>query len=134
MAISVKQSPASKPVLWIARVLGAVAVLFFLFDGISHLLRPGPVVDAFTRLAFPIGLAPLLGVLQIVLLVVYLIPRTRVLGTVLITGYLGGAIAVNMRAGDPAFETLFPIILGVLFWAPLYLTDPDVRSVFPLRS
>ena len=130
MALSVQEPSISKPILWIARILGAVAVLFFLFDGVSHLLRPAPVVEAFTRLAFPIGLAPLLGVIQIALLVLYLIPATRVLGAVLITGYLGGAIAVNMRVGDPAFETLFPIILGVLFWAPPYLTDPKLRALF----
>jgi hypothetical protein len=118
--------------LWTARGIGLFTVLFLAFDAFGKFLKPQPVVDAFTRLGLPVSLAPAIGTLLLALVVLYVTPKTRVLAAVLLTGYLGGAIAVNLRAGDPAFETLFPVIVGLLVWIPPYLLDGRVRSLVPV--
>jgi DoxX-like family len=117
--------------VWTARTLRALVVLFLLFDAVGHFAMPAPVADAFSRLGLPLSAGPALAVLQFVLLAAYVTPRSNVLGAILLTGYLGGAAAVNVRAGSPLFETLFPIIVGALVWAPLYLTEPRLRSLLP---
>jgi hypothetical protein len=114
-------------------VIGAVAVLFFLFDCVGHLMKPAPVVDAFVREGIPVSLSTGIGVLQLLLLILYVVPRTRLLGAVLMTGYLGGATAVNLRAGDPVFEVIFPVLFGILVWAPLYLLDERSRAIFSFQ-
>ena len=119
------------PALWTARVVGTLTVLFLVFDAVGKFLKPEPVADAFARLGLPLALAPAIASLLLILVVLYGIPRTRILGAILLTGYLGGAIAVNLRAGDPAFETLFPGIIGMLVWLPPYLLDERLRSVVP---
>ena len=118
--------------LWTARVIAALTVLFLAFDAVGKFLKPQPVADAFARLGLPISLAPAIGTLLLTLVVLYVVPKTRVLAAVLLTGYLGGAIAVNLRAGDPAFETLFPAIVGLLVWIPPYLLDERVRALVPV--
>lgn len=124
---------SSKGLLWTARVLSALSVLFMLIDAVGKFMMPPYVVQAFERL----GLAPSLGfgigVLLLVSTLVYAIPRTAVLGATLLTGYLGGAVAIQMRAGSPTFETVFPVILGIIVWAGVYLRDCKVRAVFPVR-
>lgn len=120
----------STPTVWTARVLGAVTVLFLLFDAVGKFMKPQPVVDAFARIGVPLALAPEIGTILLALVVLYVIPQTRALGAVLLTGYLGGAVAINLRAGDSAFETLFPVIIGVIAWAPLYLLDERVRAFY----
>lgn len=127
-------SQASQAAVWTARVLGALTVLFLLFDAFGKFARPQMVVDAFAMLGMPIGDAPLIGSLLTVIVVLYVIPVTRVLGVMLLTGYLGGAVAVQLRVGTPPFETLFPVIMGVLAWIPVYLTDERVRALLPLRQ
>ena len=134
MESAIRPTAVPQSILWTARVLRALVVLFLLFDAAGHLLMPPPVVEAFTRLGLPLGFGPALGVLKLVLLAVYLTPRASALGAVLITGYLGGAIAINLRAGSPPFETLFPIIVAVIVWAPLYLTDARVKNLFSLQK
>lgn len=118
---------------WIGVALSTVGVLFMVLDGYSHIAKPAPVVQAFARLGFPIELAPAIAIVALVSLAIYVIPRTAVLGTVLLTGYLGGAVAVQVRVGSPAFETSFPIIVALLLWAGLYLRDARLRSLFPIR-
>jgi DoxX-like family len=119
------------PALWTARIVGTLAVLFLAFDALGKFLKPPQVVDAFARLGLQISLAPAIATLLLTLVVLYVIPSTRILAAVLLTGYLGGAIAVNLRAGDPAFETLFPAIVGVFIWIPPYVLDERLRSVVP---
>ncbi len=104
-----------------------------LFDVFGKYAKPGPVVSAFARQGMPIGLAPLIGTLLLVLTLLYVIPRTSVLGAVLLTGYFGGACAANMRAGFSLFETLFPVFFGILMWVPVYLLEPRVRALLPMR-
>lgn len=127
---AVRQSTGTATV-WTARVIATIVVLFWLFDSIGHIMKPGPVVDAFARLGVPLHLAPVIGILQLVLLAIYLTPRLSVFGAVLITGYLGGAVAINLRGGAGAFEVVFPIIFAVLVWAPVYLRNERLRAVFP---
>ncbi len=126
--------PAARTWPRAGNVLVGLVALFMLMDTVMHLLVPAPVVQAFRRLEVPTDLAVPLGIIELVCIATYLWPRTRVLGAILLTGYLGGAVSINLRVGDPVFETLFPILIGVLAWAGLCLHDADVRALIPLRS
>ncbi len=119
--------------IWTGRVLSALAVLFLLFDAVGKFVMQPQVVQAFARLGFPLSLSISVGVLLAVSTIIYAIPRTAVLGAVLLTGYLGGAVAIQMRAGSPTFETVFPVLFGVIVWAAVYLRDCKLRAVFPVR-
>jgi hypothetical protein len=95
-------------------------------------MMPPQVVEACTRLGIPVSQAGSIGVLLLVSTLIYAIPRTAVLGAVLLTGYLGGAVAIQMRASSPVFETVFPVLFGVIVWAGVYLRECGLRRVFPL--
>jgi DoxX-like protein len=104
--------------------------LFLIFDGVSHVLDPQPVKDSMAELGFTSGAALAIGVVELVLLVLYVVPRTAPLGAVLLTGYLGGAVAVQFRVESPLLSTtLFPVYVGVLLWLGLYLRDVRVREL-----
>jgi len=119
---------------WAGVVLTVLAVLFMLFDSVIHLMVIPPVVESFTQLGYPVSTARALGVIELVCIALYLIPRTSVLGAVLLTGYLGGAVATNLRVGSPLFShTLFPVYVGVLAWGGLFLRDERVRALIPVR-
>lgn len=120
--------------LWIARAIEGLVVLFMLFDVVGKYLKPEPVVSAFARQGMPIALAPVIGTLLLVLTALYVLPRTSVLGAVLLTGYFGGACAANMRAGFSPFEILFPVLFGMLAWVPLYMLEPRLRTLLPFKS
>jgi hypothetical protein len=113
--------PISAARLWSGRVVSGLMFLFLLADAAAHVMKPAPVIEAFDRLGLPVGVSVGLGVLMLALLVLYLVPRTAVLGAILLTGYLGGAVAIHLRAGSSAFETVFPVILGTAFWFGLFL-------------
>jgi len=120
--------------LWTGRVLSALAVLFMLFDTIGHLLRIQPVVDAFARLGYPLSVSVGLGIVELVCTIVYVFPPTSILGAILLTGYLGGAIAAQVRIGSPLLSTtLFPIYIAALIWGGLWLRDERFRALVPLR-
>jgi len=128
-------APVSSRRLWTGRVLSGLGALFMIFDGIIHILRITPVVDGFSQLGYPLGVSATLGVIELLCVALYLIRRTSVLGAILLTGYLGGAIATQVRVGSPLFSTtLFPIYIALLLWGGLYLRDDRVRSLIPLRS
>ncbi len=113
--------------LWSGRIVTGVTVLFLLADTAMHLANIAPVQQASARLGLPIALAPVIGVIELLCLAAYLVPRTAVLGAVLLTGYLGGAVAIQLRAGSPLFaEALFPIYVGVLVWGGLALRRPGL--------
>jgi hypothetical protein len=119
---------------WIGAALSGVACLFLLFDGAVKLANLAPVLDANARLGYPSGIVPGVGILLIACTVLYAIPRTAVLGAVLLTGYLGGAVASHVRIGDPLFPVLFPVFFGALVWAGLLLRDEKLRSILPIRG
>ncbi|HEY3627753.1 MAG TPA: DoxX family protein [Terracidiphilus sp.] len=125
--------PTARWPLWTGRVLTALSVLFLLFDAAGKFMMPAPVTQACVRLGIPLNLSPTVGVLLTLSTILYAIPRTAVLGAVLLTGYLGGAVSIQMRAGSSTFETVFPVIFGVLVWAGIYLRDCRLRQVFPIR-
>jgi DoxX-like family len=116
--------------LWTGRVLTAFAVLFLVFDLTIKLLHIVPVTESFARLGIPDHLALTIGALELFCLVVYLIPRTAVLGAILLTGFLGGAIMLHVRVGDPLFShVLFPSYIGAMLWIGLYLRDSRLRTL-----
>jgi DoxX-like family len=126
---------ASRKRLWAGRILSALPVLFLLMDGIMKLVKPEPVVKATTELGYPESVIMTLGVVLLVCVVLYVIPRTAILGAILLTGYFGGAIATQMRVGNPLFShILFPVYLAVLIWGGLFLRDSRLRALIPLRN
>ena len=130
-----KVRPASKGRLWTGRVMSGLVVLFLIPDAIIKFTKPAPVVEAFNHLGWPLSLANALGVLLLAVTIVYAIPRTAVLGAILLTGYLGGAIATHVRVGDPLFtHVLFPSYLGAVLWGGLYLRDNRLTALIPLRK
>jgi hypothetical protein len=125
----------SKGRLWTGRVMSTLAALFLLMDGVMKLMKPAFVVQATVQLGYPESVIIGLGIVLLACTVLYLIPRTAVLGAILLTGYLGGAVATHVRIGDPLFShTLFPVYVAVLLWGGLYLRDPRLRTLFPLRK
>jgi DoxX-like family len=125
----------SKKSVWVGRVLSGLVVLFLIPDGIIKFLKPAPVVETSAHLGLPLSLANTLGIILLVCTAIYVFPRTSVLGAILLTGYLGGAVATHLRVGDPLFShVLFPTYLGVLLWLGLYLRDSRLRALIPLRS
>lgn len=126
--------PGSNGMLWTGRVMSILVLLFMLFDAVIHLMRIAPVVNAFAQLGLPLRLSVALGIVELVCVVAYAIPRTSLLGAILLTGYLGGAVAIQLRAGNPFFsEALFPVYVGVLVWGGLFLRDQRQRALIPLR-
>lgn len=125
----------SKSRLWTGRILSTLTILFLLFDGIMKLVRPLPVTQAMTQLGFPQNLSVPIGVILLLCTALYAIPSTSVLGAVLLTGYLGGAVVSQLRIGASLFgSTLFPIYFAVLMWAALYLQEPRLRAFIPIRK
>jgi DoxX-like family len=124
----------SKGALWTGRIISAWAALMFTFDGVSHLMKPVPVVEAFAQLGYPLSASVGIGVVLLICTAIYVTPRTSILGAILLTGYLGGAVSTHVRAGSPLFETVFPVIFGGLVWLGVYLRDTDLRALIPLRN
>ncbi|TPL03237.1 MULTISPECIES: DoxX family protein [unclassified Mesorhizobium] len=134
MSIS-ETAPVSSGALWSGRVLSGVIVLFMIFDGAIKLPPLDIVTQTMSELGWPAdaNVARLLGVIGLVSTALYALPRTSVLGAILLTGYMGGAIATHVRIGSPLFShTLFGVYLGIILWGGLYLRDPRVRALIPL--
>jgi hypothetical protein len=125
---------SSKILVWTGRVVSAIPSLFMLLDGVMKLLRPEQVVEATGRLGYSESVLLGLGIVQLVCVALYVIPYTAVLGAILLTGYLGGAVASHLRVGDEWFPVLFPVLVGVLVWGGLWLRDARLRGLVPLRS
>ena len=134
MQSTAQTAPVSKAGLGTGRIISTMAVLFLVVDGVTKLMKIAPVVEAFARLGYPESLAPVIGTILLVCVVVYVIPPTSILGAILLTAYLGGAVEVNLRVGDPLFETIFPIIFGVLIWAGVFLRDDRLCALIPLAK
>jgi len=121
--------------LWAGRIVTAIPVLFLLFDAAIKFMQIAPVRESFAQLGYPERLAPTIGALALVCLTLYLIPRTSVLGAILLTGYLGGAVATQVRVGNPLLShILFPTYVALLLWGGLWLRDDRLRLLVPLRT
>jgi hypothetical protein len=116
--------------LWTGRVMSAVPVLMLLLSAVMKFMKPPQVVDGFVHLGYPLGMVAGLGALEVFCTVIYLIPSTSILGAILVTGYLGGATASTLRAGDAFYG---PVILGILAWGGLYLRNPRLQSLIPFQ-
>src|SRR5688572_4233886 len=129
------KSTTNTKAVWTGRILSSLAVLFLLFSGVIKLFRPPEVLQSFTTLGYSPSLALTIGILEIACVLVYVIPRTSVIGAILLTGYLGGAIATHLRVGDPLLShTLFPIYIGAALWLGLFLREGRLRALVPLRQ
>jgi hypothetical protein len=127
-------APVSKGAFWTGWVLSALPALFLLFDAVMKLIKPGFVVDATTKLGYDESVIVPLGVVLLVCTLLYLFPRTAVLGAILLTGYLGGAVATHLHHQDLLWTVLFPAIFGALLWGGLVLRDARLRTLLPWRS
>jgi DoxX-like family len=131
MQSGTQAAPVSKKMWWAGAVLSALPVFALVMSGVMKLVKPDPIVEGFAHLGWDESLALSLGILEITCAVIYLIPWTSVLGAILVTGYLGGAIATHVRIGE---QFVGPAILGVLVWLGLYLRDGRLRALIPLRN
>ena len=134
---SAEKTSTSTKTVWPGRIVSGFVVLFLVVDAGFKLIRPlpAPAVEAFGKLGYPIEFAAGIGVLLLSCLALYLIPRTSVLGAILLTGYLGGGVASHVRVGDPWFShALFPVYVGLLIWGGLYLRDQRLRALVPFRE
>jgi hypothetical protein len=119
----------------VGRIVTALPVLFLAFDTAVKFSHADVVAQTMNQLGYAPGSAPIIGILEIVCLAIYLIPSTAVLGAVLLTGYLGGAIASHVRVGNPLFShELFPTYIAALLWLGLYLREARLRALLPLRK
>ena len=123
----------SKKMLWAGRIVSGLPALLLLFSGAMKLAGPPEVAQEFARLGYPEGIGFGIGMLEILCTVIYLVPRTSVLGAILLTGYLGGATATHVRIGDPLNTSIMPAVVGSVLWAGVYLRDARLRALLPLR-
>ena len=120
----------SSRVVLAGRIISAVPVLFLLFDSVIKLLNIKPVTDSFHQLGYSPGIAVGIGILELLCLITYLVSRTSTLGAIILTGYLGGAVATHVRVASPLFShTLFPVYVGLLLWVGLVLRDERSRAI-----
>ena len=126
--------PVSKGRLWTGCILSILPALFLLLDGVMKLMKPEIVVKTTVEIGYQESIIVPLGIVLLICTVLYLIPQTSVLGAILLTGYLGGAVATNARIGNPLFShILFPVYIGVLVWGGLFLRDSRVSALIPFR-
>ena len=126
-------APSNKAI-WSGRIVSGLAILFLAMDATMKLLMAAPAVQTTTELGYPSTVIFPLGLVQLACLALYAIPRTAVLGAVLWTAYLGGAVATHVRVGNPLFShVLFPVYIATLLWLGLWLRDLRVRALLPLR-
>ncbi len=132
---TINPTTPSKAATVTGRILSGLAILFLAFDSVGKLLEVPPVIAGTAELGYPTAIIFTLGVILLLCVVAYAIPGTSVLGAVLLTGYLGGAIATHVRVGNPLLtHTLFPIYVAAFVWGGLFLREPRVRALLPFRS
>jgi ABC-type transport system involved in cytochrome c biogenesis permease component len=129
-----QSAPLSKGRLWTGRIMSVLPALFLFIDGVGKLVKPAPVVEGTVQLGYPESVILGLGIVLLTCTVLYVIPRTAILGAILLTGYLGGAVATHVRVGSPLLShILFPVYIAVLIWGGLYLRDERLRALIPVR-
>ena len=126
------EHPASKAMIWVGWVLTVLPSLMLVMSGSMKLLKSDEFLKGFEHLGYPEHLALILGVVELTCTLLYLIPRTAVLGAILLTGYLGGAVATHARLLETQF--IAPVILGMVIWGGLYLRDARIQALVPIRT
>ena len=125
---------SSKGVLWTGRIITGIIVLFLLMDAIMKVVESGPAMEGSVQLGWPESAVQGIGIVLLSATILYIIPRTSVLGAIILTGYLGGATSIMVRAMQPGHPYLFPVVFGALVWAGLFLRDEKLRTMIPLRK
>ena len=120
---------SSKKMIWTGRILTVLSSLFLLLDGVMKILKPVQVLEATARLGYPVTTLTGIGVTLIACTLLYVLSRTSILGAILLTGYLGGAVASNVRVGSGGFETIFPMLIAALVWGGIWLRDRRLRNL-----
>jgi len=131
MQSATEDGAVSSTSLWAGRILSALPVLLFAFTGMFSLLNPAAAQQGSAHYGYPDGALLRIVIVELACAIIYAIPRTSVLGAILMTGYLGGATATHVRVGEPFF---LPIIVGIVVWLGIYLRDKRLRALIPLRS
>lgn len=127
-------SAPSKAKTWTGRVMAGIVILFMLMDSVFKFITNEQVIESTTSLGFQVHHLPIMGTLGLLSIILYIIPRTEVLGAILLTGYWGGAIATHVRLDNPLFtHILFPVYLGILAWGALYLKSEKFRNLISGR-
>ena len=126
--------PQSKAAIWTGRIISILCILFLLFDSVMKIVKSTLSMQGSTQLGWPQDDVQGIGIILLVFTILYIIPKTAILGAILITGYLGGAISIMMRAEMPGHPFFFPLIFGILVWAGLYLREEKLRILIPLKK
>ena len=125
----------SKTSLWFGRIISLLAILFLLFDAIIHLSKPPAVIQGFSQMGYSLSVITPLAIIELIAIILYIIPKTSVFAAILLTGYLGGAVDANVRAGNSLFGfILAPVYLGILIWLGLYLRSRKIQSLVPIKN
>jgi DoxX-like family len=129
------QTQNSRAAVWTGRTLSGLAIAMLVLDGVMKLFTPAAVVEGMIRLGYPVSQSVGIGIVLLVCVALYAIPRTSFLGAILLTGYLGGAVATHVRVSDPLFShILFPIYFGTVIWLGLLLRNQKLRTLVPLYN
>lgn len=127
--------PVSAKRPWAGYIVSGLPALFLLLDAVGKLVKPAPVVEGTLALGYQESIIIPLGVVLLLSTLLYAIPKTSAIGAILLTGYLGGAVATHVRVDNPLFtHTLFPVYLGILLWIGLFLRDERLRALIPIRK
>lgn len=133
MSTDARLRPANKVMFWIGWALTILSVVPLVMGGVMSIVQPKGMDENFEKMGWPMHVATTLAVLSLGSAALYLIPQTSVLGAILMTGYLGGAVATHLRIDDPLMNTLTPVIVGALVWLGLFLRDSRIRALIPIR-
>jgi hypothetical protein len=135
MQSGTQTAPVPKKMLWGGYIVSALPVLFLLFDVSLKFTKPAFVVEANAQLGYRESSILVTGIILLACVILYVTPPTSILGAILLTGYLGGAVATHVRVENPLFShTLFPVYVGILIWGGLFLRDARLRALIPLRK
>lgn len=134
MESAIESVSVSTSSLWAGRIVSTIVVLLMIFDGVTKVLKSPQAVQATVQVGFPESTVAGIGAALLVCTILYAIPATSVFGAILLTGYLGGAVAANVRVDSPVLNTVLAIAVGVLVWVGLHLRESRLRTLIPLRS
>jgi hypothetical protein len=130
----IRPKSTSRRMLWTGRVLSFLPAAMLLLDAAMKFVKPAPVIEGTVRLGFSESVITPLGIVLLICVILYLIDRTSVLGAILLTGYLGGAVCTHVRFWEGWFPVVFPVIFGAILWLGLYLRDERIRALVPVKS